>query len=381
VYRGETLADLRGRYIFGDPYSSNIYTIEDDGNGNKSIATLIPNVGKFIAGFAESLDGDDLFVVNLSGSLEQLVEDTSSGANTIPDLLSETGCVDSVDPTQPASGLIPYTPSAPFWSDGANKPRWLAIPDGTSITVDNDDDFIFPAGTVLVKNFERQSKLIETRLFMRHPDGVWAGYTYRWNDAETEATRVIGGATLPAGGSDWIYPSESQCLQCHTDAANRALGLEVAQLNNSTGRTANQLATLDGINLLSPPLGDVPANLPAYPDPFGSAPLEDRARAYLHTNCSGCHRPGTPLQTTMDLRYQTSLPNTQTCNADPITGGTLGIANKLITPGNADASLIRVRMGLRDANAMPPIGSLIPDDNGVALIEQWINSLDSGDCS
>jgi len=383
VYRGDDFTELQGNYIFGDSYSSNIWTIEDDGNGNINKVDLIPNTGLFIVSFAESLDGE-LFVVNMSGSLHQLVEDSSSGTNTIPDLLSETGCVDDTDPTQPASGLIPFTPSAPFWSDGVTKSRWLALPDGESITLDDDGDFIFPPGSVLVKNFERNNKLIETRLFMRHiDDESWAGYTYSWNAAQTDATRIIGGSIQPteADGENWIYPSESQCLHCHTEAAKRALGPERLQLNSdiqypSTGRNGNQLATLDAINMLSPPLGDDPANLPALPDPFGSAPLNERARAYLHSNCSGCHRPGTPLQSTMDLRYDTPLTSTNACDADSITGGNLGIPNaKLIAPGNADLSLMPIRMGLRNSKAMPPLGSLVADENGVNLINAWINSL------
>ena len=379
VYRGTTLEGLEGRYIFGDPYSSNIYTINDDGSGTVTIETLVANTNLFIAGFAESLDGENLYIVDLSGSINQLVLDTSSGNNTIPDSVLDTGCMGPAG--QPASGLIPFEPGAAFWSDNAIKSRWLALPDGTSIGVDSDGDFEFPNGSVLIKNFERGGSLFETRLLMRHADdGSWAGYTYRWNPAETDATRIIGGATELAGGSDWVFPSESQCLQCHTDAAKRALGPEIAQLNNdlsypTTGRTANQLATLDHILMLAPPAGD-PGGLPSLPDPFGSAPLEDRARAYLHTNCSGCHRPGTPLQTNMDWRYDTPLAATNACNADPVTGGDLGISGaKLLVPGEPDDSLIRVRMGLRDANAMPPIGSLIPDSAGGALISEWIESL------
>ena len=32
-------------------------------------------------------------------------------------------------------GLIPYAPNAPFWSDGAVKERWIALPDGQNIAV------------------------------------------------------------------------------------------------------------------------------------------------------------------------------------------------------------------------------------------------------
>ena len=55
--------------------------------------------------------------------------------------------------------------------------------------------------------------------------------------------------------------------------ANLALGLETAQLNHdftyaATGRTANQLRTLDNVAMFTTPLGD-PALQPRLPDPFG----------------------------------------------------------------------------------------------------------------
>ena len=92
------------------------------------------------------------------------------------------------NPTQPASGLIPYAPNAPFFSDDAAKTRWLALPDGERINIifNNHNDFDFPNGSVLVKNFTLGGNLVETRLFMRHNNGSWAGYTYEWNAQQTE---------------------------------------------------------------------------------------------------------------------------------------------------------------------------------------------------
>ena len=53
--------------------------------------------------------------------------------------------------------------------------------------------------------------------------------------AQTDATLVEGGAVRDIGnGQTWIFPSESQCLECHTEAAGRALGLETAQLNRAS---------------------------------------------------------------------------------------------------------------------------------------------------
>jgi mono/diheme cytochrome c family protein len=193
--------------------------------------------------------------------------------------------------------------------------------------------------------------------------------------------RVIGGKTRQVGGQTWIYPSEGECMQCHTSAAGFSLGPEISQLNGSfsyppPGRAANQLATLEHINMFTAPLPGEPSTLPALPDPANSgASLDSRARAYLHTNCALCHRPGGPTPSNMDLRSTTALSATNACNVVPQEGN-LGIANaRLIAPGDAARSLVVERMNRRDARGMPPIGSSVVDSSGVTLLSDWINSL------
>jgi mono/diheme cytochrome c family protein len=218
---------------------------------------------------------------------------------------------------------------------------------------------------------------------MRHPDGEWAGYTYEWNAQRSDATLVQGGKTVSVGSpaQSWIFPSGNDCMTCHTAAAGFSLSLEAAQLNRdlrytSTGRTANQLRTLDAITIFTTPLGD-PALQPSMPDPFdASAPLAARARAYLHTNCAQCHRPGVVAQSSMDLRYTTLLSSTNACGATPQAGDLgLGAGARIIAPGSAANSVLPARMNTRDANGMPPLASGIVDSAGVALIRQWIDSL------
>ena len=197
--------------------------------------------------------------------------------------LSATGCVNASNATLPASGLIPYAPNAAFWSDGAVKERWIGLPDGQNITVGADGDWDFPNGTVLMKNFRLDNRLIETRLFMRHPDGVWAGYSYEWNAQQTDATLVRGGKQVTVGGQTWIYPSEGQCLQCHTEAAGRSLGLETRQLAFNitypqTGRDAHQLVTLNAINTLTSPIAN-----PTRPGPVSQS---DRNGGHARRACA-----------------------------------------------------------------------------------------------
>jgi uncharacterized repeat protein (TIGR03806 family) len=379
VYRGTAVPGLVGRYLFADFGSGRIWDIP---SGTQPTMTMTGGLETNfrISSFGEDNDGE-LYIVAISGELYRITGSGGGGGSGVASQLSATGCVSQSDPKVPASGLIPYTPNAPFWSDGAAKERWIGLPNGQNIAVGADGDWDFPNGTVLMKNFRFDDRLIETRLFMRHPDGVWAGYSYEWNAQGTDATLVRGGKRVAIAGKTWIYPSEAQCLQCHTEAAGRSLGLETRQLAVNTtypqtGRDAHQLVTLNTINALSPPIAD-PTDEIAYANPTGTAgTLGERARAYLHTNCAQCHRPDGPTPSDMDLRYSTSLANTNACDAVPGLGD-LGLANaRLIAPGAATRSVLLARMNRRDdPEAMPPVGSAQVDAGGVTLIRNWINSL------
>jgi uncharacterized repeat protein (TIGR03806 family) len=369
---------LSGRYVFGDFGSGNLWNIARTTTPTQTLtADAALATGLQIASFGQDTDGE-IYIVHLGGTLHRLVQGAGGGGQ-IPAQLSQTGCVNSATPTQPAAGLIPYRPNAAFFSDGATKNRWLALPDGQRIVIDANNDFDFPNGSVLMKNFSIGAQLVETRLFMRHSDGNWAGYTYEWNAGGTDATRVVGGKTVQVAGQTWEFPSEAQCLQCHSAAAGRTLGLEVGQLNGDfgypTGRTANQLTTLNAIDTLTPALTLAPAQLSLIPDPFGSAALGARARAYLHTNCSNCHRPGGPAPSDLDFRYTTALNATNACDITP-TLGDLGITNpRILAPGSAARSVAVARVNRIGTDAMPPLARHLIDTAGVQLLTDWVNGL------
>ncbi|MDH4049825.1 MAG: PQQ-dependent sugar dehydrogenase [Gammaproteobacteria bacterium] len=380
VYRGSDIPELFGRYFFVDFQSRAIMALTPDtGSGIGYEVLLASNLS--LSSLAEDENGEIYGLRYLSGTIHKFIQAGGTANNTIPDSLIDTGCVDTADPKLPAEGLIPYDTIVDFWSDGAAKERYFAIPDAMTVDVDTDGDWQFPIGTVLVKNFRLAGKLIETRLFMRHTDGGWGGYTYEWNGSETEALRIVGGKTQNINGQDWIYPSESQCMSCHTDAPGFSLGLEFAQLNKnmhfpSSGVAANQLTTADVIEVLTDPLPDVTPNLPALADINDStAPLADRVRSYLHTNCSGCHRPLGPTRSDMDLRYDTPWSATNTCDVVPESGD-LGITDpRIIAPGDSTRSVMVNRIGRRDSNGMPPLGSSVVDTDGLDLLTTWIDSL------
>lgn len=387
VYRGGAIPALDGVYVWGDYCSGRVWGLEYDEQGNPSPTVLLDS-GHLISSFGQGHDGEIYLLAFAAGEIYKLVSTAAAPARAdFPQTLSETGCVDPFDPRQPAPGVIPYAINSPFWSDGAQKWRGLAVPDGHAIHVDASGAWQFPIGSVLIKTFALGGTPIETRLLVRHADGDWAGYSYQWRNDGSEADLVVGGRTRDIDGQRWIYPSSAACLQCHTSAAGRTLGLETAQMNreftySATGRTANQLLTYAAIGMFDGPLPDLPANLPVLPSPDDrSQGVHERARAWLHANCSNCHRPQGPVSTDFDLRFATEFSDMAICDRVP-QGGALGVTNpRVFAPGSVHRSMLWLRASRRDAHGMPPLGTALTDPLGLSLVSDWISTIADCECA
>jgi uncharacterized repeat protein (TIGR03806 family) len=388
VYRGSQFASLFDRYLYTDFGSGTVWAIGTDGANNGTIA-----MDASPTSFGEDNAGE-LYVVSQTGRIDVLNE--SGGGGSQPVLLSQTGLFTNLANLTPASGLIEYDLNLPFWSDGALKRRWVAIPDGTSVTFSATGNWTFPVGTVIVKHFEMEltegdpnsRRRLETRLLVRTASD-WQGFTYRWNVGETDADLLTGGQTenltvnLAAGGSitwPYSYPSRTDCLLCHTSIANGALGLVTRGMNrdfNYGAVTDNQLRTLNHINYFSTNIGAA-TQYQAYPAiDDTNATVAVRARAYLAVNCSQCHQPSGPTPVNLDFRFDTADAAMNAINAPP-TQGTLGLTNaRIIAPGAKESSVLWERMRRPDPNTvrMPPIGTHRIDQVGVDLIGEWIESL------
>jgi uncharacterized repeat protein (TIGR03806 family) len=383
VYRGSAIPSLNGKYIFGDTCTGEISSLDETPQGPVVESLMV--TGLALQDFSVAPDGEHFVIGGGDNRLLQLMPDNSGGAaGNFPARLSDTGCFEAADPTQVVEGVIPYDVNAVLWSDGASKRRWLALPDNTRIDVQSNGDWDFPRGTVLIKEFGWNGNPFETRLLVRHDDGGWAGYTYEWNASLTDADLVAAGGLDKQidGQLDWSYPSQSQCLQCHSTAAGRSLGPETAQLNGpvlySSGITSNQLETLEHIGMFSNSLGGAPGQLPALSAVDDqSRSVEDRARGYLHANCSHCHQPGGPGQGPMDFRFQASLEDMTACNVAP-ENGNLGVPGaRILTPGDPAASVMSLRMNTTGADRMPPLGTRIVDPDGTGAVDSWISGLTS----
>ena len=118
----------------------------------------------------------------------------STAPSSFPRKLSDTGLFAAVAGHKVDEGLIPYSVNAPFWSDGAIKSRFVALPKDGRIEMADRWAWQFPENTVIVKSFELEMKAgdpaskrwIETRL-MTKQQGEWVGYSYEWLDDQSDA--------------------------------------------------------------------------------------------------------------------------------------------------------------------------------------------------
>ena len=374
VYRGTKIPSLYGKYIYGDFGSGRIWSASGSGDGIFA-AQLIAETNIQISTFAQSPDGE-MFVADFSGGgVQQLIAAGEPAAPTgFGAKLSETGCLDPADATKPPAGMIGYTVNSPLWSDGALKDRWLYVPNGAKVVVQPDGDLDIPPGSVAVKTFSLGGTKIETRLFVRYPDASWAGYSYEWNDEQTDAALLVTGKTKPlATGASWTFPSRAECFACHTSVAGFTLGLEARQLDRDDGGK-NQLERFSA-QLDRPIIPGVLAPLRAA-DTAGATD-EERARGYLHANCSNCHREGSVAgAATIDLRVDRALADTRTCNAAPQAGDLSVPGAKIVLPGDPARSTLVGRMrSLDGAVRMPSFATRVVDDVAVTVVDGWIRGL------
>jgi len=394
VSRGTRLPELYGVYVYGDYCSGKIWALRWDGT-DATVEPLATSSFSIYA-FGEDREGE-LYVLNDNGQIRRFRRPQGASGGEFPRTLSATGCFSDIASRVPAPGLIPYEVQSPLWSDGAGKRRYLALPDDGAFTYAPNGTWAAPEGTILVKEFSLEleagnaasARALETRFLVRRTDG-WDGYTYQWNDEQTEAYLLDGSTTATYAVADpnapggtrqhtHYFPSRSDCRQCHTASGGGALGVQTSQLNRDHDYgavTDNQLRAFEHIGLFGGCLPGRPATLARLADPAAtSATLAERARAYLHANCAHCHHPGGTAPTAIDLRAETPFAATGLCNADP-QAGDLGIAGaKLIAPGRADDSVLWLRMAMRGDAQMPPLASHVVDPLGSAVVADWIASL------
>jgi uncharacterized repeat protein (TIGR03806 family) len=385
TYRGQAIPELRGRYLFADFAAfSQVWSLEDPVGGETTIGVLLeedlPGPGG-IRTFTEDSDGE-IYVNHFSGIYKLVPGDTSAPetGGVIADTLSQTGCFDVNGPElTPVAALVPYMLNSPLWSDGLAKRRWFALPDGAEVKIGAGGDWEFPVGSVLVKEFSSDTRKIETRLLMRHTGGKWGGYTYKWNEEQTEAHLLPADERIEIDGHPYDIPSRQQCLACHLEGSGFTLGPENQQLKREvsypSGVTGDQLTFLIRAGYVADFREQDAIAVRPLPGLQDDASEEHRIASYLHANCSSCHQPGGTGRGDFDLRFGDGLLDV--CGVAPV-AGTLGLDDpRIIVPGSTDRSILYQRIDTNGLERMPPLARNRIDPAFVDILAAYITDLTS----
>ena len=313
----------------------------------------------------------------------------------VPERLSDTGLyvpgTTIVDPRN-----RPYSPQYPLWTDGAQKSRWMQLPLGARIDAHDVDRWEFPVGTRFWKEFAFNGRKVETRLLWRARADGWSFAAYVWNDAQTDATLApaegIRQVAEIAPGKRHSIPAIDDCRACHDNERTRILGFTALQLSTDRDPVVphREMVTPGMVTLRTLEAED--AFTPARPE-FATRPPripgDGRTRAalgYLTGNCGHCHNEDSWVAT---VRYPLLMPAYAThLQRDRAIAALLASTTKwdlphtapgttrFVTAGAPDLSALLVRMrSRRPSSQMPPLGTVLKDDEALDLLSTWIRDL------
>lgn len=397
VYYGRRFPELHGVYLYGDYSTGKVWGLRYE-NDRIVWHQELADTPLAILGFGTDAAGE-VYLVDYGGAIHQLdPAPPATVQHDFPRRLSDTGLFTSVTEHRPAPGLIPYSVNSPLWSDGAAKERWIALPGESQIEFVDKGAWQFAEGAVLVKTFALTGpsgeavapRRIETRLLV-FQQKEWVGYSYQWNDEQTDAELVpaagadrayrVSGSAAPDDHREqvWRFPSRAECMVCHTRAAGFVLGLNTLQMNKAHdygSASENQLEVLQRLEVFQKELPQAVEEFPRLADPYDDAQgLDDRARSFLHANCSQCHVEAGGGNSAIDLHVSTKPDKMRLFDIQPL-HDRLGVDNALlVAPGDPERSILYQRVARVGAGRMPPLSSSVVDQRGAKLLYDWIKQL------
>lgn len=316
---------------------------------------------------AFSLAAAALFILSLTGCSrywECAPPDTEKLAQ-LPNELSKTG----ID----GPNVREFRPRFELWSDAARKRRFIALPAGEQIDTSDMDNWRFPVGTKLWKEFEVDGVRVETRLLQKTGAGAedWLTQAYVWAADGADAIAAPSGKT-DALGTAHDVPASGECLACHGGRKSFVLGFSAVQLAYDAEPGLVDLDNLVRERLVT---RDAPSSIALPGDATAQAAL-----GYVHANCAHCHNQDRPAAAAgrcydpdngLDFWLKTSELASVSDTATYRSG-----RGKAFEPGAPDDSRMVELMSTRGfLKQMPPLGTERVDDRAVAVVRSWIAGL------
>jgi hypothetical protein len=270
--------------------------------------------------------------------------------------------------------FLPFKPNFPLWTDGTEKRRFIFIPAGTKIDVSDPYNWIFPKGSILIKEFSARGKRVETRISVKDSNTVgfaaWKFMAFKWNEAQTDGIAAPEGASvnisITSNSQDYKIPSVQQCSQCHQGTKDAVIGFSGVQLNKnkSIDSISFDLAYLED-KLLT--VGSVKNTNFDFAVRTGLQGDEDKfALGYIHGNCAHCHNPNIPGRPLF-----AHIGQVASIDQEPfLMSGKIDRSNPAMS-----RFLVRMKTSISDGFAMPPLGITKSDDISISRLETWAESL------
>jgi len=346
-----------------------------------------------IAGCASSHDVGESVLGGGLGLSAECQSEAAAGFDRLPNRLECSGLYKDLATKTLAEGRHAFAPSYPLWSDASVKARWIYLPAGMKINAQDPNNWRFPIGTRVWKEFRNPTgeRRIETRILFKKDEGEWSRATYQWNADETAAVRVTEGKDLDVDGKAYHLPSNTECDDCHKGRRDRILGFDQVSLglpfpSNSVVTDQDSMLTLQDLvdddrieNLQGP------ATLKLGPTPDTDAAM---ALGWIHTNCGvSCHNEDPNSKAFSNgmrlfLRPEeldgrpTSELKTVATTVDQDVFALQWKGKKRIVPGSPEESWLYTLITQRkDKEQMPPLATNQVDQQNTAFVKKWIESL------
>jgi hypothetical protein len=345
-------------------------------------ASLLLLIPLFACGGRTLLDIDDVPASGAAGEDQKVLAEPCPNAPDPPETLECTGLYTNIATKQVSDAVHAYAPAVPLWSDGAQKSRWIYLPPHTTIDTTTPNEWVFPVGTHLWKEFAVAGRRVETRMFRKVQQNFWVYATYAWNADESATTRSSGGDIVLADGSPYHVPTSSECDDCHRGRKERVLGFEQSLLGLA-GAPGVTLAELAAWGRLSP----VPAQLDLRIGDDGTT-LAAPALGWLHVNCGvTCHNTNANSMgyaAGMNLRLDPALLDGRSSSDFDSIRTTVGVSvvtptwpgwTRIVAGDPAHSLLVQLISHRGTGMQMPPIATRVVDQADVAKVEAWVQKL------
>ena len=258
-----------------------------------------------------------------------------------------------------------YEPQYPSYSDGASKRRWVYLPRGLKIQTKDLDNWIFPKGTVVFKEFSIGTTKIETRVLEKTTDqsgpDAWRFTNYAWTGDQKDAELVtssfydkkdlsrFSAATIQ---NQFKIVMPNDCVRCHAGVRDVVNGFNYLQLSSDS----------IGFNVFR--AGDVGmlSSAPKIFDKIQGSDLDRRAIGYIQSNCAICHAANGPGVGNFTHSYLVTSRDSENL-----------ILSGLVVKGSPDQSFL---YKMFSSGRMPQFSPVNQDTEGVSLIRDWIIGLE-----